>query len=668
MRRALRVCAALFPLLSCACGASLAPERETAVPPTQAFPLAKVELYEAGIAYLERAGTAPGDVPISLVVPEPHLDDALRTLTVLSGGSRSAPSFTFESVEAREAVLARASFSGEGLPGGFRSLIETLVSSEVEIVAKTGRASGRLVNVSDAPPIPLANLNPKDPASVPETMDDFYVTLANQEHGLFRFRGSEITRFRPLDPARRQLIERALDDPQQRVSAPAHPLFLRVPKGQLRVGYVAEAPVWRTTYRLVLPGAGTQASLWAGALVHNDSDERWSNVELTLASHRPDSYLTRFASPAYARRDPVMPSATFSPQPQLAPGNRTAFDPPTLESASAKVEKLTVRQIQRQEESGSFVYPVRQRLGLEPHTSTVVPFLETRIEARPVVWFSGPNRLGKRSVRLQNTSPQTLPEGTIACFGPAGFAGEAVLPRLLPGGARTLWFADDLDVNLELSASETTSRLASLTFDGETLEDRTRVHYDETFEIANRKPEPVRVGLQIRRKTSAQTRGFDALEDEDGAVGYFDVAANQTVKRTVATEDEVVSRLDADDLSSEYLHELAAAPFAAPWRAALEATIRVTDRIEANTKATEDAEGRVSELDEEISQTRTDLSEAAKAASTAAREFFRRLSALERERERLRTRIGELPKENERLVEVVRRELRHLPKPVPTPK
>jgi hypothetical protein len=208
----------------------------------------------------------------------------------------------------------------------------------------------------------------------------------------------------------------------------------------------------------------------------------------------------------------------------------------------------------------------------------------------------------------------------------------------------------------------------SLTFDGTTLEDHTRVRYDETFELTNRKPEPVRVALQLGKSTSGPARGFDELEKEPSAIGYFDVDANRTVTRAVVTEDEVVSRLTTEDVSSEYLHELVAAPFTAPWRGALQAALRLTDRIEENTRVSQDAEARASELDEEISRTRTDLSDAAKAGSTATRELFERLSALEQERERVRARSTELPKQNERLLEDVRRELGRLPKSVPAPR
>src|SRR5262245_28679785 len=54
-------------------------------PPTTAsiLPLKTLRLYETGVGYFERMGSASGD-DTGLPVPAGHLDDALKTLVVLS--------------------------------------------------------------------------------------------------------------------------------------------------------------------------------------------------------------------------------------------------------------------------------------------------------------------------------------------------------------------------------------------------------------------------------------------------------------------------------------------------------------------------------------------------------------------------------------------------------
>ena len=69
---------------------------------------------------------------------------------------------------------------------------------------------------------------------------------------------------------------------------------------RVRVGYIQEAPIWKTTYRLVL---GDEKLLLQGwAIVENTSDEDWNNVNLSLVSGRPISFVMDLYQPLYVPR------------------------------------------------------------------------------------------------------------------------------------------------------------------------------------------------------------------------------------------------------------------------------------------------------------------------------------------------------------------------------
>jgi hypothetical protein len=76
----------------------------------------------------------------------------------------------------------------------------------------------------------------------------------------------------------------------------------------VRIGYVVESPIWKTSYRLILSGAGAAASsqptndastqpamqdgkLQGWAIVENQTDNDWNNVQLSLVSGRPISFI-----------------------------------------------------------------------------------------------------------------------------------------------------------------------------------------------------------------------------------------------------------------------------------------------------------------------------------------------------------------------------------------
>jgi len=67
---------------------------------------------------------------------------------------------------------------------------------------------------------------------------------------------------------------------------------------------VPKTPPWLTT-------------LQGWAVLHNDTDEHWRNVKVTLVNGRPDSFIFPLAAPCYARRELVTPENEASTVPQL---------------------------------------------------------------------------------------------------------------------------------------------------------------------------------------------------------------------------------------------------------------------------------------------------------------------------------------------------------------
>ncbi len=85
---------------------------------------------------------------------------------------------------------------------------------------------------------------------------------------------------------------------------------------QLYVSYISETPVWKTTYRIVLPSKASEDPLLQGwAIVDNTVGEDWENVELALVAGAPQSFIQPLSQPLYARR-PVIALAQLS---QLGP-------------------------------------------------------------------------------------------------------------------------------------------------------------------------------------------------------------------------------------------------------------------------------------------------------------------------------------------------------------
>jgi hypothetical protein len=75
----------------------------------------------------------------------------------------------------------------------------------------------------------------------------------------------------------------------------------------LAVGYVAETPLWRPSYRVVIGDGGT-AELQAWGIVQNLSGEDWADVELVLVAGAPLAFQSTLGEPV----TPVRPVVTDS--------------------------------------------------------------------------------------------------------------------------------------------------------------------------------------------------------------------------------------------------------------------------------------------------------------------------------------------------------------------
>ncbi|HVH69582.1 MAG TPA: carboxypeptidase regulatory-like domain-containing protein, partial [Candidatus Dormibacteraeota bacterium] len=89
----------------------------------------------------------------------------------------------------------------------------------------------------------------------------------------------------------------------------------------LYVSYTSEVPIWKTTYRIVLPATPEKKPLLQGwAIVDNTVGEDWDGVELSLVAGAPHSFIQQLSEPFYGRRPVVaLPeSVQLSPQTHAA--------------------------------------------------------------------------------------------------------------------------------------------------------------------------------------------------------------------------------------------------------------------------------------------------------------------------------------------------------------
>src|SRR4029078_12429208 len=103
---------------------------------------------------------------------------------------------------------------------------------------------------------------------------------------------------------------------------------------RVRIGYVVETPIWKTSYRLLLEDKGTPSKLQGWAIVENQTESDWNGVSLSLVSGRPMSFMMDLYQPLYATRPTVYPQPFAGLHPQVYEG-ATAADTARVAMAPA---------------------------------------------------------------------------------------------------------------------------------------------------------------------------------------------------------------------------------------------------------------------------------------------------------------------------------------------
>jgi hypothetical protein len=246
--------------------------------------LKRVMLSSAGVGYFEYEADVEGPATLGLDVPLEQVDDVLTSLVVFDSAG-GVGTVELPGRDDSHAAFGDVPFS----PDTLRSPLATLNALRgVEVTVQGPRPmTGRIVQAeSVAEPVPGT---PTNAATVPRTR----VTLLCAD-GLRQFVLEDADSVQVTDPALRERIGRAVAAARGEAGSSQRHLTLHsngAGHRTVRVGFVAAAPLWKTSYRLVLPDqAGTTARLQGWAVLENQTASDWNGVALTLQYGNPVTF------------------------------------------------------------------------------------------------------------------------------------------------------------------------------------------------------------------------------------------------------------------------------------------------------------------------------------------------------------------------------------------
>jgi hypothetical protein len=269
----------------------------------QKLPLRRVILYKSGVGYFEHAGQVHGNENVEIDLTSSQLDDVLKSLTALdlNGGRIVGANYNSQDPAGHQLGSLPVAISDKPKLG---ELLEELRGAKLEVRNATGVFTGRLMSVE------VKEVEGKQTGDDNSRTGQEQVSLLGDNGELRTFTLTPSTSLRFLDHDLEQQLARALGLMDTAHQEDARHLVLTTTgngERELRVSYISEVPVWKTTYRLVLPSDASHKPLLQGwAIVDNTVGEDWNDVELSLAAGAPQSFVQELSQPLYARR-PVMP-------------------------------------------------------------------------------------------------------------------------------------------------------------------------------------------------------------------------------------------------------------------------------------------------------------------------------------------------------------------------
>ena len=596
-------CWMVLVVMVCAALTSAQEARTSSGDDSARLPVKRVVLYKNGVGYFEHSARVKGSQELGIDFTTSQLNDVLKSLTVVDLGDGNISDIRYNSIAPLDERLRalRLPFGEQITRAEFLSALR---GARVEVVSKAESAAGRLLSVEqeDRTDDKGATYHVTYFSVVTDSgeMKNFElgpaVSVRLAEHDL----NDEVGRYLNLVGS-----SRARDLRRMTISATG--------KGDrdIFVSYISEVPLWKSTYRIILPQKPDEKPLLQGwAIVDNTIGEDWKDVQLSLIAGAPQSFIQEISQPLYARRPeialpesamltPQTHEATMKEEEKLAtpppppgvggavgglPGNDKAKQAQAHRSQNdivasseavevtdqaapmngrnfAQLAQLQNAQVAQAQDLGDyFEYNIKQAITIGKNQSALVPILQSRIEAEKVtLWSANTNQPALRALWVKNASGLTLDSGTFNIIDNGTFAGEGLIETVHPNERRLLSYAADTAVRV---TSQTESRdlpvsrvqiLKGVMF-------FSREHHDKV-KYTIRNADTAARQVVIEHPVRSQWKLVDAAKPEETSASHYrfrvPVDADKTQELSVEEVHQDVTRYMLTDITEHQVEVLA---------------------------------------------------------------------------------------------------------------
>ena len=442
----------------------------------QSVPVTKVMLFSSGVGYFEHAGTVQGNSSTELRFKTSQINDILKSIMLQDQDGGRIGTVTYPSQDPLSKTLKSFQVDIAQNPT-LADLLNQLRGARVSVQTAGERLAGTVMGVevrqkasTVGQPIASPVLNLLSGATIRSVELQSISNLSLDDPQLEDELGKALA---------------ALAQARDQDKKPVTIAFTGAGDRRVRIGYVVETPVWKTSYRLLLEPKSNVARIQGWAIVENQTESDWNNVSLSLVSGRPISFTMDLYQPLYAKRPNVVPELFASLRPQVYAGGisatadsvqlrgaaggaaqrRIGYDANgrplvnqlqevvvtatgVAEAAKAYFSDNSVQSVANALKLGQLFQYTVGNVTLARQKSAMIPIITDTVCIERVSIFNarvlGSNPLN--GVWFKNTTGKHLLQGPMTVLEKDAYAGDAQIDNVPPDQSRLVSYGIDLDV------------------------------------------------------------------------------------------------------------------------------------------------------------------------------------------------------------------------------
>ena len=470
----------------------------------QSVPVTKVMLFSSGVGYFEHAGTVHGNSSTELRFKTSQINDILKSIMLQDQDGGRIGTITYPSQDPLSKTLKSFQVDITQNPT-LADLLNQLRGARVSVETGGQRLAGTVLGVeARVKPGPV-----NQPIATPVLNLLTGATIRSVEL-------PSISNLTLDDPQLEEELTKALAALVQARDQDKKPVtiaFTGAGDRRVRIGYVVETPIWKTSYRLILEPKSNVARLQGWAIVENQTESDWNNVSLSLVSGRPISFTMDLYQPLYSTRPNVVPELFAGLRPQVyaggistradsvqlrgavggAPERRIGYDAngrPLVNRLESVVVTGTgavadaasksfgtdnsVQSIANALKLGQLFQYTVGNVTLARQKSAMLPIITDTVCIERVSIYNArvlaSNPLN--GVWFKNTTGKHLLQGPLTVLEKDAYAGDAQVDNVPPDQSRLVSYGIDLDVTVQQHQGQTQSVVGAKIAKGTLVLDR----------------------------------------------------------------------------------------------------------------------------------------------------------------------------------------------------